>query len=229
VKAALFDAGDTLIHQWVPKQDRFCWLCEQAGLEVPDDPAVRLRAAVAGERFFAQRQSRKDRDTLAFWTDWARVGLAELGLSPDSIPELRRHVGRLRKSQWLDPEAIPLLEALRETGYRIGLVSNWDGTLADTCEEVGLAPYIDYIGDSHVFGVRKPDVSFFRHVLEQLGVEPQQAFHVGDSWGADVVGAEAAGIIPILLDCLGHEERPCPPRVQSLREVLTLADTLWRT
>jgi hypothetical protein len=90
---------------------------------VPDDPAVRLRAAVAGERFFAQRQSRKDRDMPAFWTDWARVSLTELGLAPDSIPALRRDVGRLRKSQWVDPAAIPLLKALREKGYRIGLVS----------------------------------------------------------------------------------------------------------
>src|SRR5262249_40559373 len=37
-------------------------------------------------------------------------------------------------------------------GYKIGLVLNWAGTLATTCSEVGLAPYVEYIGDSTVFG-----------------------------------------------------------------------------
>lgn len=226
MKAALFDAGDTLLHQWVPKQERFCWLCERVGLAVPADPSARHRAAVAGERFYTNRHNRADRDTAAFWTEWARLGLAELGLPPDSIPALLKLARQNRKSEWLDPAAIPLLKGLRERDYRIALVSNWDGTLAATCAQVGLAPYIDYIGDSHVFGVRKPDISFFHHVLEQLGVGPEDAFHVGDSWGTDVVGAEAAGITPVLLDCLGHEERPCTHRVHSLGEVLALADML---
>lgn len=226
MRAALFDAGDTLIHQWTHKGDRFCWLCEQAGLPVPPDPEMRRRAAWATERFFAFRHTHPEQGRPSFWTEWATVGLRELDLSTDSIPILQRTASSLPRTQWLDPEAIPLLQALRAKGYKIGIASNWDGTLAQCFEEVGLTSHVDYIGDSHIFGARKPDVTFFHHVLERLGVEPGHTFHVGDSWGTDVIGAEAAGITPVLLDCIGQEERPARHRIQRLGEILALCDVL---
>jgi FMN phosphatase YigB (HAD superfamily) len=32
-------------------------------------------------------------------------------------------------------------------------------------------------------------VAFFGHVLDQLGIDPQAAFHIGDTNDADVAGA----------------------------------------
>jgi putative hydrolase of the HAD superfamily len=116
------------------------------------------------------------------------------------------------------------VRAGRRGGYRIGLVSNWDGTLATLCGEWGLAELVDAIGDSHVFGEPKPAVAFFQHVLNELGVPPENAFHVGDSYDADIAGARAAGITPILLDPLTCEPRPCTPRITALRELLPLLD-----
>jgi putative hydrolase of the HAD superfamily len=89
-----------------------------------------------------------------------------------------------------------------------------------------LTEHVDYIGDSTVFGERKPSVAFFRQVLDRLGVSPEAAFHVGDTYDADVVGARAAGITPILLASLGCEERTCDYRIASLRDVLAVLDRL---
>ena len=36
--------------------------------------------------------------------------------------------------------------------------------------------------------------------LERLGSRPEEAFYVGDNYWADVVGAERAGLTPVLLD-----------------------------
>jgi phosphoglycolate phosphatase-like HAD superfamily hydrolase len=55
---------------------------------------------------------------------------------------------------------------------------------------------------------------------------PEAAFHVGDTYDADVAGARAAGITPILLDSLGCEERTCDYRIASLRDVLAVLDRL---
>jgi FMN phosphatase YigB (HAD superfamily) len=49
-------------------------------------------------------------------------------------------------------------------------------------------------------GLEKPDPAIFRAALERAGVTPAEAIHVGDSPSADVHGAHAAGIRPILLD-----------------------------
>ena len=78
--------------------------------------------------------------------------------------------------------------------------------------------------DSRVFGDSKPTPVFNHHELEQLGVPPEAAFHVGDAYDDDVEGARAAGIRPILLDPLACEPRECETRITSLPELLTLLD-----
>jgi HAD superfamily hydrolase (TIGR01509 family) len=223
-KAALFDVGDTLVHWSVHVRDRFCWLCEQAGIDVPGDAATRLAASRAAARFYYEHERRPDSWTTPWWTEQIETGLAELGLSRALAPRVAAHREALPTTWWLDPEAVPVLTELRRRGYSVGLVSNWDGTLAAWCGEWGLADLVDYIGDSRVFGEAKPSVAFFHHVLEQLGVAPEAAFHVGDTYAADVEGARAAGITPILLDPLECEPRPCEARITSLSEVLTLLD-----
>jgi putative hydrolase of the HAD superfamily len=221
-KAALFDAGDTLLHWNVHKRDRFIWLCEQAGVELPPDSETRLRAARAAERFFYSQISRPDSWSEAWWIEQTAAGLTEIGLPVELAVRIVGQRLKLTNIFTLDPDAIPVLQELRTRGYKIGLVSNWDGSLAATCDELGLAQYVDYIGDSSVFGQTKPSAAFFLHVLEQLDVLPEAAFHVGDHYDADVEGARAAGITPILLDALGCEDRPCDLRANSLRDVLSV-------
>lgn len=223
-RAVLFDAGDTLVHWGVHKRERFAWVCQQAGVTLPPDDAARLAAARVAELFFYTHLNRPDSWSTAWWTEVYGAGLAELGLPAGLATRIATHRGSLPDTWWLDPDAVPLLIDLRHRGYKIGLVSNWDGTLAALCAEWGLAEHVDYIGDSTVFGERKPSVAFFRHVLEQLGVAPEAAFHVGDTYDADVAGARAAGITPILLDSLGCEERTCDYRIAGLRDVLTVLD-----
>jgi putative hydrolase of the HAD superfamily len=223
-KAALFDAGDTLVHWSVHIRDRFCWVCEQAGVEVPADPAARLAASRATARFFYAQVHRPDSWTTPWWIEQIEAGLAELGLPRELAAQVAAHRQSLPNSWSLDPEAIPVLTELRRRGYRIGLVSNWDGTLASVCSDLGLTSLVDYVGDSHVFGDRKPSAAFFHHVLNQLGVAPEAAFHVGDTYDDDIAGARAAGITPILLDPLECESRSCETRITSLAEVLTLLD-----
>jgi HAD superfamily hydrolase (TIGR01509 family) len=186
-----------------------------------------MRAARAAERFYYQEFTRSDSWTAGWWTDQAAAGLAELGLPRELAAKVQEHRDSLPNRFVLDPDALDVLQQLRARGFKVGLVSNWDGTLAETCEQLGLTPYVDYIGDSTRFGEAKPSVAFFQHVLEQLGVRPEDAFHVGDHYDADVAGARATGITPILIDPFECEERICELRVRHLREVLPLVHELW--
>jgi putative hydrolase of the HAD superfamily len=54
--------------------------------------------------------------------------------------------------------------------------------------------------DSGRVGSEKPDARIFRVALERAGIEPTDVVHVGDMVSTDVVGARAAGIVPIHLD-----------------------------
>lgn len=127
-------------------------------------------------------------------------------------------LGALRFAAY--PDAAPALERLRGAGLRLVVVSNWDVSLHDRLAETGLAARVDGAVASAELGVAKPDPAIFRHALTMAGVEPHEAVHVGDSPQADVAGARAAGIAPVLIS---READPSPGEpVQTIRSLAEL-------
>jgi putative hydrolase of the HAD superfamily len=97
------------------------------------------------------------------------------------------------------PEVPDALRALREAGARLVVASNWDVSLHEVLDRTGLAPLVDGAVSSAEVGAAKPDPALFAAALEVAGAEPGEALHVGDSPEADVAGARAAGIEPVLV------------------------------
>ncbi|MCP4005738.1 MAG: HAD family hydrolase [bacterium] len=92
------------------------------------------------------------------------------------------------------------LEQLRASGLKLVVVSNADGTIERNIQNSGLREFFDAVVDSHVVGSEKPDPGIFLHALEAVQVSPTRTLHAGDIYAADVVGARAAGVHPVLLD-----------------------------
>ncbi len=95
-------------------------------------------------------------------------------------------------------DVLPTLEALRERGLKIGLVSNTGRDLDAFVEHHRLD--VDAALSSRVHGKVKPAPSIFRAVLELLGVEAADAVMIGDSVEDDIEGARALGMRALLLD-----------------------------
>jgi putative hydrolase of the HAD superfamily len=96
-------------------------------------------------------------------------------------------------------DAAPALRRLRAAGIRLAVLSNWDVSLHERLAETGLAGLVDAAVASAEVGCAKPDPRIFAVALARLGVDPPSAWHVGDSPDADVAGARAAGVRPILI------------------------------
>jgi putative hydrolase of the HAD superfamily len=99
------------------------------------------------------------------------------------------------------------LRRLATRGVKLGIISNSDGTVeeqlrrGEICQVgEGLGVPVLAIIDSGVVGVSKPAAEIFRHALEPIGVEPEQALYVGDTLRYDVRGARAAGLMPVHFD-----------------------------
>ena len=143
------------------------------------------------------------------------------GSDPSSLGDLRRRcaavlaeaagtdparaldalMGSLRFEPWED--AAPALEQLREHGLRLVVVSNWDCSLPEVLDGIGLGPLVDAVVMSAVVGAAKPDARIFQAALELAGCAPGEAVHVGDSAEDDVGGAVGAGLRALLLDRSG--------------------------
>ncbi|GGM95933.1 hydrolase [Thermus composti] len=208
VRAVLFDVGNTLILA----NPRF-WLfplLERRGLKPTKDPR---QAALEAFRFYEENhlKARDLESALALWRAFHRRLLAGMGLEAHAEALAQELVSR-----WKDPALWPLtpgakevLEALRERGYRLAVVSNWDVTLPEILEVVGLKGYFQHLAVSALSGYAKPDPRLFQEALEALGVAPEEAVHVGDS-EADLLGAEAAGVKALLFDPLGQNPKALP-------------------
>lgn len=127
------------------------------------------------------------------------------------------------------PGAPEALRALHDTGVRLAVVSNADGSVeaqlaADGICQVGPGPGvpIDAICDSTVVGVAKPDPGIFAVALGRCGVAADRAIHVGDTPAADVDGARAAGVTPVLVDPHDDHAQLDVVRVGSLADVVPL-------
>jgi putative hydrolase of the HAD superfamily len=126
-----------------------------------------------------------------------------------------------------DPQAVPLLESLRGRGIKTAIVSNtpW-GSPADAWRaELMRHGLLDKV-DATVFcmdvGWRKPHRAPFDRALSLLEVAPADALFVGDDHRWDIVGAQNAGLRPVLLESVVAKPRRDYLTIPNLADVIGL-------
>ncbi|BAS28252.1 HAD family hydrolase [Limnochorda pilosa] len=130
-----------------------------------------------------------------------RVGVppAEATRLGGSLREDPAELGWAATFPWVEAA----LHELRGQGYRMSVISNSDGRVAERLAHAGLDGYFDRIYDSALVGYEKPDPRIFQQALDELDLAPSECLHVGDLYHFDVLGANRAGVAAILLDPFG--------------------------
>jgi FMN phosphatase YigB (HAD superfamily) len=100
-------------------------------------------------------------------------------------------------------DAPAALGELRARGLVLVCVSNWDCSLGEVLERIGLADRLDGVVTSAMAGSRKPDPAIFHPALEIAGCAADETLHVGDS-DEDDEAAAAAGIPALRVDRSGR-------------------------
>lgn len=140
-----------------------------------------------------------------FWRAFVQRVYAGVGGGP--LPErlLEELVEHFRdQGHWrVYPEVEAVLAALRDAGYRLLVVSNWDSTLPGLLDRLDLTRRFDAVVVSAIVGVSKPAREIFDAALKTAGVGAAEALHVGDSPSEDYDGARRAGLEALLLDRSG--------------------------
>ena len=130
-----------------------------------------------------------------------------------------------RASFRLFPDVLPVLDALRDSGVRIGMVTNGAASVQrDKLATVGILDRFDPLVISSEAGAKKPDPAIFEVALSASGVAAADTWFVGDNLRHDMPGALTAGIRAIWLDRRGVLLRPEWPQpdavIASLAELL---------
>ncbi len=164
------------------------------------------------------------------WEIYVELLLTGVGIPPRACPEIFQRLQEEHRQRNLWEEPIPgtyeALKTLQKMGFRLAVVSNADGRVAQLLESVDLAAPFEQIFDSEILGIEKPDPGIFQSVLKSLRLRPEEVVHVGDLYHVDVQGARAAGIHPVLVDPTGSHPLGDCDRVSDLQE---LAESLQET
>jgi len=115
----------------------------------------------------------------------------------------------------LHADADGVLEAVRDRGYKIGLISNTGRSpgyaLRKLLDNYGVLKFFDATVFSNEVERRKPDRAIFDYATRMLKAENAAVVHIGDNPEADYWGAKNAGMQAILLDQTPPNSSQWPP------------------
>ena len=112
-------------------------------------------------------------------------------------------------------ESFQLLDALKERGIKIGLITNTFSDERDMIRSSALFPYFNVALISYEQGICKPAPEMYQRMIAQLGVKPEECLYVGDGGSRELYGARDAGMKAV--QCTWFADRayephiPCPP------------------
>jgi putative hydrolase of the HAD superfamily len=204
IDAVLFDWGGTLT-PWHTLDHRAQWTAYAQAYDPAHGPEV-AEALVAAEDD-AWQVSRDEHRSTSFPDIVRQAGLEPSGPRHDAGLAAFRDFWE--PHTWIDPEAPPLLRALRQRGLKLGVLSNtiWP---RDEHERVfrrdGVLDLIDGAVYTSEIAYTKPHAEAFRAAMDAVGAtDPGRCVFVGDRVFDDIHGARSAGMRAVLLP---HSEIP---------------------
>ncbi|HET9326491.1 MAG TPA: HAD family hydrolase [Candidatus Eisenbacteria bacterium] len=207
LEAVVFDAGGTLVRL------DFEWMAEAlTRIGVNTEASTLRRAEVEGRRRYdaSQRAGRHDASPLGGPGDvraylggmlhHAHVPAEKIDGAVDAFLAHEKANGLWARPMEGAREAI---DATSELGLRRAVVSNSDGRAEWHLRHSGVLDGIEFVVDSHLVGLEKPDPAIFRLALDRLKIPAERALYVGDIRSVDERGSRAAGMHFVLIDPSG--------------------------
>ena len=99
----------------------------------------------------------------------------------------------------LFPDVIPVLKQLKQSGYKLGIISDCDKDVAEgIIRNHHLSGYFDVLIISSVFRLYKPNPILFHEALKLANCVSNEGLYVGDS-GIDIKGAKDVGLTTVIV------------------------------
>ena len=106
-----------------------------------------------------------------------------------------------RQEYRLYPDAHATVDALRDAGVKLALITNGAGvTQRAKIERFELEHRFHHIQIEGEFGQGKPELAVYHHALDKLDVAPEDTWMVGDNYEWEVVAPQSLGICGIWYD-----------------------------
>lgn len=209
VKAVAFDLYDTLVYR-----DQKAY-----------SNAKRQMARLAGVDYdlFRQAWGRLTSESnmgisINKTSDRVRRILEELKAQKDeptimTIAEKEHEV--LRNHVHLFDDVPPFLQLLRNSTYKVALISNCSRSVEEVLQSPNLeidsrpfSQFFDTVILSYIVNMRKPDTGIYMKALNEMGVLPAECLFIGDGNDNELFGAHEAGMTTFQIQRPEHHYSP---------------------
>ena len=204
-RAVLFDFGGTLFdYEATAPGERACLieLAQEAGIQA-DSSDIRRAYRAALKDVFYQYLPRSYYLHHDMFQDALQATATHFGatFTPDQLDRYRAKQRQRREQDFCLREGVrETLDALRQRGFHLGIVSNVDNEQFSHMMRLSqLELCFDALLTSEDAQSCKPDQSIFLRALQQAGCTPDEAYFVGDSLQQDIAGANRAGMRSVLI------------------------------
>ncbi|MBR2876953.1 MAG: HAD family hydrolase [Clostridia bacterium] len=124
-----------------------------------------------------------------------------------------------------------ILNALREKGYKTGIITNGDHeTQTGKLELLGFKNLVDEVIISGDIGIYKPDKRIFENMAQRLSVDINEMMYVGDHPKFDVDGSRRAGCVPVWVKTTGTwifpEIEKCKYQIENVSEIFNVLNDI---
>ncbi|XP_047322018.1 haloacid dehalogenase-like hydrolase domain-containing protein 3 [Impatiens glandulifera] len=189
-KALLVDAVGTLVVPSQPMAQIYRQMGEKYGVDY-SEAEILNRYRRAYEQPWGRSRLRYVNDGRPFWQ---YIVSSSTGCSDSEyFEELYDYYTTEKAWHLCDPNAEKVFKALRNSGVKIAVVSNFDTRLRPLLKALDCDHWFDAVAVSAEVEAEKPNPTIFLKACDLLGVEPHDAVHVGDDRRNDVWGARDAG------------------------------------
>jgi len=214
LEAIFFDAGGTLFYP-----DRSVTLAPlyQRGVHPTET-----------QLYAAERHAKHDLDAVAarrhkvdqqYWENYYGYLLQSLNINDVSLRLALVNAARTSSNwRYVLPGTSEILHKLA-LNYKLGVISNSDGRIANLFAASELAGCFLSITDSGQVGHEKPDRRIFEAALRSLNASAEKSIYIGDIYSVDYLGAVKAGMYGLLLDPAGTYATTATPRIEVLTEL----------
>ena len=213
IRAVLFDLGGTLVdyHDFAHWTDlaKLCF--------------VEMHEEELAHAFFDVERETDTPERVSFTDFWRRV-LSQASGREVGPPAAAKFIALVRERPGFNrlySDSRRCLEQLRDSGLRLGVVSNSssEAHIRQILHETGILPFFERVVSSGTEGVEKPDREIFLRTLGRMRLNPEEAFYVGNLAFTDAEAARRAGLHAIWLNRGGTGMSDDPPEITSLLEV----------
>ena len=154
-----FDAANTLLYPYPSVGEVYAQVASRYGVETTGEAVQRaFRQAWGTVETLARndpvRYGVGEPDGRRFWHTLVHATFSKLAV-PERFDDFFEELYQLFKQPtvWrLFPECLEVLQTLRQQGYMVGVISNWDIRLLELLQSMGLMTYVQHVSISALVG-----------------------------------------------------------------------------